>query len=117
MWVGLVLGFAQVGVVEASESGCDVCEHGQVNFAAFVVLVYIESKITFAVPEVGDFMVLLENSHEVASMLFADVLNNGVVNAEREADMAPFMHPKTRCDFTLVVALLVESFFEQLLGN
>ena len=37
MWVGLVLGFARVGVVKAFESGCDVCEHGQVNFAVFLV--------------------------------------------------------------------------------
>ena len=37
MWVGLLLGFAQVGVVDAFESGCDICEHGQVNFAVFVV--------------------------------------------------------------------------------
>ena len=35
VWVGLVLGFAQLGVVEAFESGCDVCEHGHVNFAVF----------------------------------------------------------------------------------
>ena len=32
-----MLGFARVGVVEAFESGCNVCEHGQVNFAVLVV--------------------------------------------------------------------------------
>ena len=37
VWVGLVLGFARLGVGEAFESACDVCEHGHVNFAVFVV--------------------------------------------------------------------------------
>ena len=97
VWVGLVLGFAQLGVVEAFESGCDICEHGHVSFAVFVVPVYIESKITFAVPVVGDFIVLLDNSYEVVIMLFADVLDTKVVNTDREADRAPFVRPKTRC--------------------
>ena len=53
---------------------------------------------------------LLENSNEVFIMLFADVLDTEVFNSEREADRAPFMRPKVRCDLTLFVALLVESF-------
>ena len=44
-------------------------------------------------------------------MLFADVLGTEVVNAEREGDRAPCVRPKTRCERTLFVALLVESFF------
>ena len=60
---------------------------------------------------------LLENKNKVVSMLFADVLDTGVVNADRESDRAPSLRPKTQCDFTLFVALLVASFFEQLLGN
>ena len=51
----------------------------------------------FAVPVVGDFIVLLENSDEVVIMFFADVLNTKVVNTDREADRAPFVRPKTRC--------------------
>ena len=31
------MGCVRVGVVEAFEIGCDVCENGQVNFAVFVV--------------------------------------------------------------------------------
>ena len=75
------------------------------------------SKITFAVRVVRDFIVLLENRNEVVSMLFADVLDTGVVNADRESDRAPSLRPKTQYDFTLFVALLVEPFFEQLLVN
>ena len=59
---------------------------------------------------------LLENSNEVVSILFTNVLYTKVVNAEREADRAPFMRPETRCECTLFVSLIVESFFEQLLS-
>ena len=50
-------------------------------------------------------------------MLFVDVLDAKVVNTDREADRAPFVRPKTRCDFTLFVALLVESFFRSVVGK
>ena len=57
-----------------------------------------------------------EDSDKVVSMLFASLIDTKVVNAEREGDRAPFVRPKTRCECTLFVALLVESFFEKLLG-
>ena len=49
-------------------------------------------------------------------MLFADVLDTKVINAERESDRASFVCPKIRCECNFFVALLVESFFKQLLG-
>ena len=57
-----------------------------------------------------------EDIVEVVRMLFSDVLDTKVVNAYREVDRSPCVHPNTRCECTLFVALLIESFFEQLLG-
>ena len=51
---------------------------------------------------------LLENSHEVVGMLFANVLDAKIVNAEGEDDRTPLMCPKIWCDLALFVALLVK---------
>ena len=59
---------------------------------------------------------LAEDRDEVVSMLFSDVLDTKVVKTEREVDRTSCVRPKTRCECSLFVALLVESFFEQLLG-
>ena len=50
----------------------------------------------------------LKNSHEVVGMFFTNVFDAKVVNAEGEADMMPFVRPKSWCEFALIAALLVE---------
>ena len=60
---------------------------------------------------------LLENSHEVATMLFANVLDTKVVNTEREANRTQVVCPITWSDLVLFVTPLVEPFLKLLLGN
>ena len=68
-------------------------------------------------PVFGDFLVFLEHSHEVVGMLFANVFDAKVVDTGGEADGTQFLYPKPWCDLALLVAVLVQSFFEELLGN
>ena len=45
MWIWLILRFARLRVVESLESGSDVGEHGEVDFACCVVPVEIEAEV------------------------------------------------------------------------
>ena len=44
-----------------------------------------------------------------------DVLDAKVVDTESEQETPPVMFPKARCDSVLIVAVLVEAFFEEIL--
>ena len=60
----MVLRFAWLRVVEVLESGGDVGEHGEVDFAFCVVPVEIDAEVPTAGPIFGDFLVLLKHRHE-----------------------------------------------------
>ena len=62
----------------------------------------------FAVPVVGDFIVLLEKSHEVFGMFFANVIDAKIFNTEGESDRTLFRCPEPWCDFALFVAPFVD---------
>ena len=53
---------------------------------------------------------VLEHSHEVVGMLFADVFDAKVVDTGGEADGTHFVYSKPWCELTLLVAVFVEAF-------
>ena len=48
-------------------------------------------------------------------MFFANVLDAKIINYERELHGVPIMFPEAWNQFALLVAMIVESFFEQLI--
>jgi hypothetical protein len=59
--------------------------------------------------------VFLENLCKMVCMLPPNVLDAKVVNAESERKRSPVMFLKARCDDALMVAVLVEAFFKEIL--
>ena len=53
-----------------------------------------------------DVVVCLYNLNEVLGMLIIDVFDAKIVDYKGEADGAPFMRPKSRCEFALVITVL-----------
>ena len=77
------------------------------ELAVVIVPIQINAEIPFTMPVVGAIIMLLENSHNVVNMLFANILDANVVKAEREAERTPFVYPKTWSDLTLPTTPLV----------
>ena len=46
----------------------------------------------------------------------ADVLDSKVINCQSELYWAPLVQPQSRDKLALIVAMLVQSFFEKLVG-
>jgi hypothetical protein len=86
-----------------------------VDPAAIIVPVHVHAKVAFSVPDNGTFVVFLENFCEMVGMLLPNVLDAKIVNTESEQERLPVMFPKAPFDIALLVAMLVESFFEEIL--
>ncbi len=82
---------------------------------AVVVPVHVHVKVSVSIPVNGTFVVFLENLRKMVGMLPPNVLDAKVVNTENEQEKPPVMFPKARCDGVLMVAVLVEVFFEEIL--
>ena len=104
-------------MVETFDDGCEVGEHGEVDFAVFLVPVEIKSEVPTAVPIFGDLVVFLEHRHEMVGVLFANVFDAKIVNTEGETDGPSFVGTKTWSELALLVAVFVEAFLKKLLGN
>ena len=113
----MVLRILWLGVVEVFEGILHIAQHGEVDLADFIVPIEVEAKVAGPVPVVGKFLVLLEDVHEVVDVLFALVLIYKIFNTKGKRDIMPSMGPKTRHNLVLPVALCVQSFLEQLLGE
>ncbi len=57
----------------------------------------------------------LKNLHKMVGVFLPNVLDAKDVNAESEQERLPVMFPKARCDVALMVAVLVEAFFKEIL--
>ncbi len=83
--------------------------------AAGIVPVHVHAKVVLSIPVDGTFAVFVENFCEMVGMLPPNVLDAKVIDTESVYDRPPVMFPKAWCDFALLVALLVESFFKEIL--
>jgi hypothetical protein len=52
---------------------------------------------------------------QMVGMLLPDILDAKVIDTESEQERPPVMFPKARCDVALMVAVLVEVFFREIL--
>ena len=99
-------------MMETLEGICNISKNREVEFRVGVVPIQIQSKVAFALPITGDEIVLLEDSHEMFGMLFADVFCTKVVYTKSERDGTPIMFQKKRGEFVLSIALFVQPFSE-----
>ena len=77
-----------------------------------VVPIKINSKVAFAAPVTGYFVVSLEGGHEMVGVCFADIFYAEIVDTEGENNRAPLVCPDTRDAFALTITLFVEALFE-----
>jgi hypothetical protein len=59
--------------------------------------------------------VFVENLCEMVGVLPPNVLDAKVVDTETEQDRPPVIFLKARCDIALMIAMLVEEFFKEIL--
>ncbi len=85
------------------------------DLAAVVIPVYVHAKVLVSVPVNGTFVVFLENLCEMVGVLPPNLLDAKVVDTESEQERLPVMFQKARCEVVLMVAVLVEAFFEEIL--
>ncbi len=82
---------------------------------AVVVPVHVHAKVLVSIPVNGTFVVFLENLCKMVSVLPPNVLDAKVVDTQSEQERLPVMFPKARFDVALMVAVLVEAFFKEIL--
>ncbi len=87
------------------------------DLKAVIVPVHVDAKVLVSVPVNGTFVVFLENLCKMVGMLPPNVLDAQVIDTEIEQERLPVMFPKARCDVALMVAVLIEAFFEEILCN
>jgi hypothetical protein len=86
-----------------------------VELVAVVVPVHVHDKVLVFIPVNGTFLVFLENLCKMVGVLLLDVLDAKVDDTESEQERPPVMFPKARCDIALMVAMLVETLFKEIL--
>ncbi len=82
---------------------------------AAVVPIHVHAKVVHSILVNGTFVVFGENSCKMFSVLPPNVLGAKVVNTESEWDRLRFMFQRAWCDLALLVAVLVEFFFSEIL--
>ncbi len=97
-------------VLETGEGLRDIVEHRDMDLVAIVVPVHGHAKVLVSIPVNGTFVVFLKNFCEVVCVLLPNVLDAKVVDTESEQERPPVMFPKARCDFALMVVVLIEAF-------
>jgi hypothetical protein len=85
------------------------------DLVVIVVPVHVHAKVLVSIPVNGTFVVFLEDLREMVGVHPPDVLDVKVVNTESEQERPPVMFPKAWCDVALMVAMLVEAFFKEIL--
>ncbi len=83
---------------------------------AIVVPVNVHAKVVaFCIPVNRTFLVFLEIFCKMVGVLPPNVLDAKVIDTESDQERPPVMFPKAQCDVALLVAMLVQSFFEEIL--
>ena len=71
----------------------------------------------FAFPVHGDGIVSLQKLLEILGMLLADIFNPKVVNYQDELDMLPCVSPQPGISSGFIVACLLQSGTEEIVGE
>ena len=77
----------------------------------------LDACVEVALLDDRDFVVVAKCVEEVVGVAFADVFDAEIIHDEREDDWTPLVSPEAGGDEALVVAVLDEALFEELLGK
>ncbi len=113
--IQLMLGLCWWHVLESDECLKYIIKHGDMDIFVDVVPVDILSKIACTFPVLGAFVVFFQYAGEVLNLFRANVFDAKVVNAECEGYWAKIVLPW--CDGALAITMLIQAFFEELLGE
>ena len=87
------------------------------DFSVVVVPIQVDANVSVPCPIGAEGVMRFDNRFEVQSMLLSYILYPEIVNYEGEADWSPLVFPEAWNNFTLVVAVFVEPFFKEFVGN
>ena len=99
-------------MAEMSECFGDVVKHLDVDLALGVVPIHVHSNVACSGAIDRADIVFVENLGKMVGTFFANVFYAKVVGAEGEGNGEPIVSPEARCGWALIVAMLVELFFE-----
>ncbi len=85
------------------------------DLVAVVVPVHVHAKVLVSIPDNGTFVVFLKNLCKMVGVLPPNVLDAKVVDTESEQERPPVVFPKAWCDIALMVAVLMEASFKEIL--
>ena len=99
----------------------DVVIHGQaacaVAMASSVVPVEVDSSKLFPLPIPSHFIMLVEDSKELISMLLSHILGAKVIDDEEKLHRAPNVAPEARRGGRLMVSYSVEALAKKVVGE
>jgi hypothetical protein len=109
-----VLGAGRFGMLEPLRGAFDVTWHGDVTSAILVVPCKGEAAVASAFPIFTNFVVVLEDGHEMIGVVFGSIFNSKIVDDKGKVNRMSVMLPKARSDRDRPVAVWVQEF-EQLI--
>ena len=87
------------------------------NLSLFVVRVQGNADVSFSFPFGSYFVVVFQCCFEMERMFLTIISDTKIINYERELNGAPIVCLEAWKQLALLVAMLVESFFEELVGQ
>ena len=88
------------------------------DLASFVIPVQGDAYVLFPILFGRYFVDVFQSRLEMWRMahVLANILDTEIINYERELNGVPIVFPEAWDQFALSVAMLIESFFEELIG-
>ena len=86
------------------------------HLPSLVVPIECDANVSLVVPFAGEGLVFLQRSFEMKGVFFTNVLDFEIINYKSKPHLAPFVRPQSRDELALIVAMLVQSCFKQLVG-
>ena len=96
---------------------CNVIFHLDTAGAVGVIPLEVDAGVQVSFTILGYFVVLFEDSLEMESVALSDIFDTKVINEQAKHNGAPLAAPQARSSGALVVAMLLETFFDENVGQ
>jgi hypothetical protein len=117
MWVQLILQYNWWGMLEMFQCILNVQWHQKVHLLTGIVPFDGKSAISFPLLFEQASIILLHHLYQVLGVFIPNIFYPKVVNNKRKGDWMPLMCLQPRCYFAVGVAMLLQPFCQELLGN
>jgi hypothetical protein len=117
LWVRLILWYDWWGMLEKLQSILNARWHQKVHL--LVGIIPFDGKSAISLPYFFEqaHIIFLHHLYQVLGMFFPNVFYPKVVDDKRKSDWTPLTHPQPRHCFALGLAMLLQPFCQELLGN